>query len=86
MVSRMCKRAVRRRRWPRHRGRARRVRWSPNLPDVAAATPQQRAAVLLGAARLLRERQEEIARTATLEEGKTLAESRIEVMMNVTLF
>ena len=50
------------------------------------ASPQQRAAVLLGAARLLRERQEEIARTATLEEGKTLAESRIEVMMNVTLF
>jgi succinate-semialdehyde dehydrogenase / glutarate-semialdehyde dehydrogenase len=50
------------------------------------AAPAQRAAVLLGAARLLRERQEEIARIATLEEGKTLAESRIEVMMNVTLF
>ncbi|HEX8782019.1 MAG TPA: NAD-dependent succinate-semialdehyde dehydrogenase [Steroidobacteraceae bacterium] len=50
------------------------------------APPQQRAAVLAGAARLLRERQEEIARNATLEEGKTLAESRIEVMMNVTLF
>jgi succinate-semialdehyde dehydrogenase/glutarate-semialdehyde dehydrogenase len=50
------------------------------------AAPAQRAAVLLGAARLMRERQEEIARTATLEEGKALAESRIEVMMNVTLF
>src|SRR6516164_5858083 len=50
------------------------------------ASPQQRAAVLSGAARLLRERQEEIARNATLEEGKTLAEARIEVMMNVTLF
>jgi len=50
------------------------------------AAPQQRAAVLSGAARLLRERQEELARIATLEEGKTLAESRIEVMMNVTLF
>ena len=50
------------------------------------AAPAQRAAVLLGAARLLRERQEKIARIATLEEGKTLAESRIEVMMNVTLF
>jgi len=50
------------------------------------AVPQQRAAVLAGAARLLRERQEEIARIATLEEGKTLAESRIEVMMNVGLF
>ena len=50
------------------------------------AAPQQRAAVLAGAARLLRERQEQIARIATLEEGKALAESRIEVMMNVTLF
>jgi succinate-semialdehyde dehydrogenase/glutarate-semialdehyde dehydrogenase len=50
------------------------------------AAPAQRAAVLSGAARLLRERQEEIARIATTEEGKTLAESRIEVMMNVTLF
>ncbi|TLY85509.1 MAG: aldehyde dehydrogenase family protein, partial [Gammaproteobacteria bacterium] len=50
------------------------------------AAPQQRAAVLAGAARLLRERQEEIARIATLEEGKALAESRSEVMMNVTLF
>ena len=51
--------------------------------DAPAA---ERAAVLLGAARLLRERQEDIARIATLEEGKTLTESRIEVMMNVTLF
>jgi succinate-semialdehyde dehydrogenase/glutarate-semialdehyde dehydrogenase len=50
------------------------------------AVPQQRAAVLAGAARLLRERQEEIARIATLEEGKILAEARLEVMMNVTLF
>ena len=36
------------------------------------AAPQQRAAVLAGAARLLRERQEEIARTATLEQGNAL--------------
>jgi succinate-semialdehyde dehydrogenase / glutarate-semialdehyde dehydrogenase len=50
------------------------------------APPQQRAAVLSGAARLMRERQEEIARVATLEEGKTLAESRLEVLMNVSLF
>ncbi len=47
---------------------------------------QQRAAVLSGAARLLVERQEQIARVATLEQGKTLAETRIEVMMNVGLF
>ncbi|HTT43562.1 MAG TPA: NAD-dependent succinate-semialdehyde dehydrogenase [Steroidobacteraceae bacterium] len=46
----------------------------------------QRAAVLAGAARLLRERQEEIARNATLEEGKTLTEARIEVGMNIGLF
>jgi succinate-semialdehyde dehydrogenase/glutarate-semialdehyde dehydrogenase len=50
------------------------------------AAPQQRASVLAGAARLLRERQDEIARIATLEEGKTLTEARLEVMMNVTLF
>lgn len=62
--------------------------------DVAAegfriwrdSTPQQRAAVLQGAARLMLERQEEIARIATLEQGKPLAESRIEVLMNVGLF
>ncbi len=50
------------------------------------SSPQQRAAVLNGAAQLMRERQEDIARVATLEEGKTLAESRVEVMMNVALF
>lgn len=50
------------------------------------APAAQRAAVLSGAARLMAERQEQIARLATLEEGKTLAESRIEVMMNVGLF
>jgi len=50
------------------------------------ALPQQRAAVLAGAARLLLERQETIARTATLEEGKTLAETRIEVAMCSGLF
>jgi succinate-semialdehyde dehydrogenase/glutarate-semialdehyde dehydrogenase len=42
------------------------------------AEPQARAAVLSGAARLLRERAESIARIATLEEGKTLPEARIE--------
>lgn len=51
--------------------------------DVPAA---QRAAVLQGAAHLMLERQEEIARIATMEQGKTLAETRIEVLMNVGLF
>lgn len=62
--------------------------------DVAArgftlwrkSTPQERAAVLSGAARLMVERQEDLARIATMEQGKPLAESRIEVMMNVGLF
>lgn len=46
----------------------------------------ERAAVLTGAARLMLERKEAIAHIATLEQGKTLAETRIEVMMNVGLF
>ena len=46
----------------------------------------ERAKVLQGAARLMAERQEALARIATMEEGKPLAESRIEVMMNVGLF
>ncbi|MGO9932848.1 MAG: NAD-dependent succinate-semialdehyde dehydrogenase [Steroidobacteraceae bacterium] len=50
------------------------------------APAQQRASVLSGAARLMLERLEHIARIATLEEGKTLAETRAEVMMNVGLF
>ncbi|HTU10749.1 MAG TPA: NAD-dependent succinate-semialdehyde dehydrogenase [Allosphingosinicella sp.] len=50
------------------------------------STPQQRAAVLQGAARLMAERADEIARVATMEEGKPFAEARIEVMMNVGLF
>jgi succinate-semialdehyde dehydrogenase/glutarate-semialdehyde dehydrogenase len=51
------------------------------------ATPAaQKSAVLAGAARLLRERAEQIALTATMEEGKTLGEARIEVMMAAGLF
>lgn len=40
----------------------------------------KRAAVLKGAAQLLRERVEDIARNATLEEGKTFKEARIETL------
>jgi len=50
------------------------------------STPQQRAAVLQGAARLLRERADEIARIATMEEGKSLHESGTELAMVATLF
>src|SRR2546429_5438419 len=48
------------------------------------AAPQQRAAVLAGAARPLPGRQEENARDATLEEGKTPAQARIPGMMQGT--
>lgn len=48
--------------------------------------PNQRAAVLAGAARLVRERAEIIARNATLEEGKTLAEARLEAHAAAGLF
>jgi len=50
------------------------------------ATAAERVAVLTGAARLLRERVETIARNATLEQGKTLGEARIEVMVTAGLF
>lgn len=50
------------------------------------SSASQRASVLNGAARLLHERQEQIARIATLEEGKTLAEARIETLMTAGLF
>ena len=50
------------------------------------STPQERAQVLTGAARLMAERADDLARIATLEQGKPFAEARIEVMMNVGLF
>ncbi len=50
------------------------------------STPQQRATVLQGAARLMTERADDLARIATMEEGKPFGEARIEVMMNVNLF
>jgi succinate-semialdehyde dehydrogenase/glutarate-semialdehyde dehydrogenase len=62
--------------------------------DVAAqgfklwrkSTPAERAAVLQGAARLMVERADDLARVATLEEGKTFGEAKMELMMNVGLF
>jgi succinate-semialdehyde dehydrogenase/glutarate-semialdehyde dehydrogenase len=50
------------------------------------STPQERAAVLTGAARLMLERADELARIATMEQGKPFGEAKIEVMMNVGLF
>ncbi|HEY0745079.1 MAG TPA: NAD-dependent succinate-semialdehyde dehydrogenase [Steroidobacteraceae bacterium] len=51
-----------------------------------SASAAERGNVLAGAARLLRERIEKIATIATLEEGKTLAEAKAEVMMAAGLF
>lgn len=50
------------------------------------ASADQRSAVLRGAAQNLRNRKEAIAANATAEEGKTLAEARIEVEMSAQLF
>ena len=50
------------------------------------ATADERARVLKGAAQLIRERLEHIARVGTLEEGKTLPETRIEAMATANLF
>ncbi|MEO5707734.1 MAG: NAD-dependent succinate-semialdehyde dehydrogenase [Alteraurantiacibacter sp.] len=50
------------------------------------STPQERAQVLSGAARLMLERADDMARIATMEQGKPFHEARIEVMMNVGLF
>ena len=50
------------------------------------STPQERAAVLQSAARLMTERADDLARIATMEQGKTFAEAKIEVMMSVGLF
>lgn len=50
------------------------------------STPEERAAVLNGAAQRLRARADTIARNATLEEGKTFAETRLEVMVTANLF
>jgi succinate-semialdehyde dehydrogenase/glutarate-semialdehyde dehydrogenase len=50
------------------------------------SSAMERSNVLQGAARLMLERQEDIARIATMEQGKTIAETRIEVLMNVGLF
>jgi succinate-semialdehyde dehydrogenase/glutarate-semialdehyde dehydrogenase len=50
------------------------------------STAEERAAVLKGAAALIRERSEAIARHATMEEGKVLAETRLETHIAAGLF
>lgn len=48
--------------------------------------PADRAHIMLKAAALMRERQEEIATSITLENGKTLAEARLEVIRGCEFF
>ena len=50
------------------------------------STAEERGRVLKGAAQLIRQRVEHIARVATLEEGKTLGETRVEAMVTANLF
>ena len=50
-----------------------------------ATSPYDRAKIMRRAADLIRERQEEIARTLTLEQGKILAEARIEVAVSADI-
>jgi len=55
-------------------------------PAWRAMAPYLRGRILHRAAELLRERSEEIARLATMEEGKTLPEARIEAGMAAEIF
>lgn len=55
-------------------------------PVWRALGPQQRGRILHRAADLLRERGESIARIATMEQGKVLAETRIEANMAAEIF
>lgn len=48
--------------------------------------PRERADIILRAAALMRERQEEIAQTITAEHGKPLAQARLEVIRGAEFF
>jgi succinate-semialdehyde dehydrogenase / glutarate-semialdehyde dehydrogenase len=50
-----------------------------------AVFPDERGRILKRAADLMRERKEEIARIATMESGKVLGETRVEVMMSANI-
>jgi succinate-semialdehyde dehydrogenase/glutarate-semialdehyde dehydrogenase len=56
------------------------------FPMWRAKAPHERGRILRRAADLLRERTERIARLATQEEGKTLAETRWEVALSADIF
>lgn len=56
-----------------------------SFPKWRALAPHERGKILKKAADLLRERTEHIARIATIEEGKTLAEARWEVGLSADI-
>jgi succinate-semialdehyde dehydrogenase/glutarate-semialdehyde dehydrogenase len=56
------------------------------LPAWRTAPPVQRGAILLRAAELLKARLDSLARQLTLEQGKTLAESRGEITRAIETF
>jgi succinate-semialdehyde dehydrogenase/glutarate-semialdehyde dehydrogenase len=56
------------------------------FPEWAAKTAYERGAVLAKTAALMRERLEEIARILSMEEGKTLVESRAEINGSIANF
>src|ERR1700749_4415683 len=55
-------------------------------PAWRAMPPHERGRILKRAAQLLRERVDHIARIATMEEGKPLAEARVELSMSAEIF
>ena len=56
------------------------------LDSWRALTPYQREVPLRKTGELIRERVDEIARALTMEQGKPLAEARLEVLANATFF
>src|SRR5947209_1086650 len=59
---------------------------SDAFPRWAAMTTYERGDILHRAATLIRERQEDLARTLTMEQGKTLPESRAEMAQSAANF
>ena len=57
-----------------------------SFPIWRSMSPRDRGKILKGAAELLRARIEHIARLATMEEGKTLEETRLEVARSAEIF
>ena len=57
-----------------------------SFPKWRALAPHERGKILRKAAELMRERTDHIARIATLEEGKTLAEAKWEVSLGAEIF